>query len=130
LVLVGVGPVSFYGVGWRCFLRRSSQYRSKRSTASNASGTAVSTSFPRPTKLHEDFQSGFFSRVGVFLGHRNIQDTNLNGASHETKSGNDKLRQYSELPEPDSAPGSGGGQSKLKISWRKGALAAEDSVEI
>ena len=85
---------------------------------------------PVSNQLHEDFPSGFFSRVGVFLGHRNIQDTNLNGASHETKSGNDKLRQYSELPEPDSAPGSGGGQSKLKISWRKGALAAEDSVEI
>ena len=40
---------------------------------------------PASNQLHEDFPSGFFSRVSVFLGHRTIQDTNLNGASHKTK---------------------------------------------
>ena len=114
LVLVGVGPVSFC---WRCFFTAFVAVAIEAFNGVKRIRHRSVNILLASNQLHEDFPSGFFSRVSIFLGHRTIQDTSLNGARHETKSGNDKLRQYSEfIPEPDSAPGSRGDQSKLKDS--------------
>src|SRR5271166_1231949 len=58
----------FTALAGAVFLRRSSQYRSKRSTASNASGTAVSTSFPRPTNCTKISQAAFSVGSVYFSG--------------------------------------------------------------
>ena len=85
LVLVGVGPVSFYGVGWRCFFAAFVAVAIEACNGVKRIRHRSVDILPASNQLYEDFPSGFFSRVGVFLGHRTIQDTNLNSARHEQK---------------------------------------------
>ena len=127
MVLVGVGPVSFYVVGWRCFFTAFVAVAIEAFNGVKRIRHCSVDILPTSNQLHEDFPSDFFSRVGVFLGHRTIQDTNLNGARHETKSLNygnipsyPSLIQRPDLEEAKAA----------KDFLEKGAPAAEDSVEI
>jgi hypothetical protein len=72
LVLVGVRSVSFYGVGWRCFFTAFVAVVIEAFNGVKRIRHRSVDILPAAYQLHEDFPSGFFSRVSIFLGHKTI----------------------------------------------------------
>ena len=72
MVLVGVRPVSFYGVGWRCFFTAFVAVVIEAFNGVKRIRHRSVDILPASNQLHEDFPSGFFSRVSIFLGHKTI----------------------------------------------------------
>ena len=68
---MGVRPVSFYGVGWRCFSAFVAVVIEAFNGVKRIRHRSVDI-LPASNQLHEDFPSGFFSRVSIFLGHKTI----------------------------------------------------------